>query len=115
MKKKDFIKQKKNFLGDFSTSIDFEKMASEIDQEFELKNENEVKKNFAHKNFKSFNYLNNLDSALSQSRCGGCWAFVAAASMEGNYNKKFNRSFDNLLQLSPQQIIDCDLIGGEGC
>lgn len=104
MSRENFQEAKKNFLA--SNKIDFEKMADQIDMEAEFN------KNFS---ASSFDFIDNLDYALSQRRCGSCWAFTAAATVEGNYNKKYNRKFYELLILSPQQILDCDKNGGDGC
>lgn len=49
----------------------------------------------------------------NQQTCGGCWAFAAAASLEG-YNKIKN---GDLVSLSEQQLIDCvgTCSGCNGC
>jgi len=39
----------------------------------------------------------------NQNQCGACWAFSSTAAIESNYAIHNN----NLLQLSPQQFIDC--------
>ncbi len=41
----------------------------------------------------------------NQGMCGGCWAFSAVGVLESlNYIKN-----QNLIDLSPQQLIDCDM------
>lgn len=55
------------------------------------------------------------DSAVStpvknQGGCGSCWAFAAAENMEASYGLKYGKQ----IQLSPQQMVDCDLKNG-GC
>jgi KDEL-tailed cysteine endopeptidase len=103
LSREKFKSQKKAFLSEIS--FDFDKMATQIDMEMEYKN------NYTET---SFDFRDYFDSALSQRKCGSCWAFTAAATVEGNYNKKYKKNFYELLQLSPQQILDCDS-KGDGC
>jgi cathepsin L len=51
-----------------------------------------------------------VTSVKNQEQCGGCWAFAAAASLEG-YNYLAN---GKLIDLSEQQLIDC-VSNCEGC
>jgi cathepsin F len=49
-----------------------------------------------------------VTSVKTQGNCGGCWAFCAAANLEGLLAIQRKQS----ISLSPQQMIDCD--GGNG-
>ena len=51
-----------------------------------------------------------VSSVKNQGQCGSCWAFSAAASMEGQHA----RASGQLLNLSESQIVDCDS-GDYGC
>ncbi|CAF1330228.1 unnamed protein product [Rotaria sordida] len=49
----------------------------------------------------------------SQGQCGSCYAFAMAAVFESLYAIKTNSQ--NVIQLSPQQIVDCSSDGNFGC
>ena len=51
-----------------------------------------------------------VTSVKAQGSCGGCWAFTAAANIEGQYAIKYKK----LLSFSEQQMIDCSY-GDSGC
>jgi C1A family cysteine protease len=40
----------------------------------------------------------------NQGECGSCWAFAAAATLEGYYARKTNKP---VISLSEEQFIDC--------
>jgi C1A family cysteine protease len=46
----------------------------------------------------------------NQKNCGACWAFASTQAIESHYAIKYNK----LVELSQQQIIDCDKVG-HGC
>jgi len=48
--------------------------------------------------------------ARSQGMCGSCWAFSAVGNLEGLYKKKTG----NIIDLSTQQLVDCDT-QSQGC
>jgi len=50
-----------------------------------------------------------------QGQCGSCWAFSATEAIESSWILG-GKATDRTINLSPQQIVDCDTIGGvEGC
>jgi cathepsin L len=50
--------------------------------------------------------------ARNQKSCGSCYAFSIAGSVEGQIFKRINK----LVELSPQQIVDCSSsFGNHGC
>lgn len=51
-----------------------------------------------------------VTSVKNQGQCGGCWAFSAAANIEGLYARKYGR----LVSFSEQQMLDCDY-SNAGC
>ena len=53
-----------------------------------------------------------VTAVKDQKACGGCWAFGAAASIEGALFLANNRT--NLTSLSEQELLDCEG-GGHGC
>ncbi|KAJ8726657.1 hypothetical protein PYW07_001355 [Mythimna separata] len=53
---------------------------------------------------------NAVSRVKNQGQCGGCYAFSASGNIEGQYAIKHG----SLIELSEQQIIDCDK-GSKGC
>lgn len=87
-----FKAQKTRFLQ--SAYVNFDLMADDQDSEDMAQQGN----------YTDIDWRNHFNRALNQGQCGSCWAFTASAVMEGNYNKKYNKT----LTFSPQQIVDCD-------
>nr|Q9WGE0.1 RecName: Full=Viral cathepsin; Short=V-cath; AltName: Full=Cysteine proteinase; Short=CP; Flags: Precursor [Hyphantria cunea nucleopolyhedrovirus]AAD31760.1 cysteine proteinase [Hyphantria cunea nucleopolyhedrovirus] len=54
--------------------------------------------------------LNKVTSVKNQGICGACWAFATLASLESQFAIKHNQ----LINLSEQQLIDCDYVDA-GC
>ena len=54
--------------------------------------------------------LNKVTSVKNQGMCGACWAFATLASLESQFAIKHNQ----LINLSEQQMIDCDFVDA-GC
>lgn len=53
-----------------------------------------------------------ITEPMNQKSCGSCYAFSIAHSIEGQLFKKLRR----VIQLSPQQIVDCSVeSGNHGC
>lgn len=56
--------------------------------------------------------LGAVNPVRSQGKCGSCWTFATVAVVEGHHAIEHQK----LLQLSEQQIVDCDHDGGvDGC
>jgi len=60
--------------------------------------------------WKALNYTNNCGPVWNQAACGCCYAFSMVNTIECNYNIKTGTS----VQLSRQQILDCNTLTG-GC
>lgn len=53
-----------------------------------------------------------ITKPMNQKSCGSCYAYSIAHSVEGQLFKRLNR----IIQLSPQQIVDCSSsFGNHGC
>lgn len=50
-----------------------------------------------------------------QGQCGSCWAFSATESIESVYMIAKGLTGKNMPPLAPQQIVDCDHNGADGC
>jgi C1A family cysteine protease len=58
---------------------------------------------------------NAVTPVKDQGQCGSCWAFSASEAIESAWILK-GHATTSTINLSPQQIVDCDTIGGvEGC
>ncbi|GJM91681.1 hypothetical protein PR202_ga08083 [Eleusine coracana subsp. coracana] len=49
-----------------------------------------------------------LPPVKSQGRCGSCWAFAAVGAVESRYAIQGARDNRGLLDLSEQELVDCD-------
>ncbi|USC25962.1 v-cath [Palpita vitrealis nucleopolyhedrovirus] len=54
--------------------------------------------------------LNKVTNVKNQDMCGACWAFATLSSLESQFAIKYNK----LIDLSEQQMIDCDSVDA-GC
>ncbi|KAK3154803.1 hypothetical protein QOZ80_2BG0195280 [Eleusine coracana subsp. coracana] len=55
-----------------------------------------------------------ITSIKSQGECGSCWAFAAVGAVESRYAIQGARDNRGLLDLSEQELVDCDN-NGHGC
>lgn len=55
-----------------------------------------------------------LPPVKSQGGCGSCWAFAAVGAVESNYAIQGARDNRGLVDLSEQELVDCDN-NGHGC
>lgn len=90
-----------------SNTVDFDKMADEIDRLEITSNGKYTAEKEVIKESKDWSYL--FDYVKDQGVCGSCWAFSTAGTMEA-FAAKQNKK----LRLSEQQLVDC-VAKNEGC
>jgi len=92
--KKEVMSRQRKELGRFLQSefVNFDEEADKVD-------------NFAPSSTFAVDWSTILVAAKDQGQCGDCWAFSAAASMEGNYYIK--NALKTPVSFSEQQLTDC--------
>lgn len=90
------------------------KLKSEATETFKDESENETEKNGRNLQStpSSFDWRDKgvVSSVKDQGECGCCWAFSAVANIESLYAMQYNK----ILDLSEEQLLDCDL-SNDGC
>lgn len=57
-----------------------------------------------------------VNDVKDQQQCGSCWAFSTIGSLEARWNIKNGlKTADTRVNLSEQQLVDCDRSQDQGC